>query len=222
MLRCHRYVEDHANQLVRTFTGNLTAMLHTVNTFKPTFDIRRIGRSSSSGGAGTITKLSRMAPGASGRTTTGGVGVSAGPAAAAMAVGVTRFATEAGGPRDFKPAAMGQALPATMSLPISRKTAKGKWIKSMLDNRNASPASSKKHGLPEAAASGQGHGAHSHSPALHLPKGVRLARRTSSKEGRRSSGSGTPVRKIVTMNDGVEIMQLSAGKSIPEGPENSI
>lgn len=218
---CCRYVEDHANKLVRTFTGNLTAMLHTVNTIRPSFDIRRFGqRSSSTGGSGSSAKSSRFAPRDPSRTTTGGIGLGAGPAITAMALGATRFATEAGmSPRAQSSAgARGQGLASTMSLPIRRKSAKGKWIKSVLDSSSndiSAGTNNKKHGTA-APAGGQGH-----NSALHLSKGIRLGRRNSSREGRRSSGSGTPVRKVVTMKDGVEVMQLNGGTSIPEGHENS-
>lgn len=215
-----RYVEDQANKLVRTFTGNLTAMLQTVNTIRPTFDSGRVGRCSSTGGASSA-KPSRLAPRESSRTTTGGMGLGAGPAVAAMALGTTRFATEAGASLSKPIVAGGQGLGSTMSVPIKRRTAKDKWIRSMLDNSsNNSSTNNKKQG--SAVLAGQGHVAHNQSSAVHMPKGIRLARRTSSREGRRSSGSGTPVRKVVTLNDGVEIMQSTAGACIPEGPENSL
>lgn len=116
VLSCHssacRYVEDHTNKLVRTFTGNLTAMLHQVHSFRSQFDTVRNLASSSSGSSGSSrSRLSMMA----------GASSSVSPSSSSNSLQGEQPASRL--------SQMSQpTLAQTMSLPISTKSSKQLWM----------------------------------------------------------------------------------------------
>jgi hypothetical protein len=111
---CCRYVEDRTNKLVRTFTGNLTAMLHQVHSFRSTFDAKRALEGSSSGGSSARSRLSAMAGGTPSESPSSssslGDSVQGPPTASRL-----------GQP---SPGSLAQ----TLSLPIRSKSAKQVWL----------------------------------------------------------------------------------------------
>jgi hypothetical protein len=232
-----RYVEDHTNNLVRTFTGNLTAMLSTMGTNGVNSPTAHMASSRSSGGAAL---RSRFAPDSTRSKSAGGALVSAQQSSAAAAAG--------GSAVPGKAVSAGGSLAQTYSLPVKKKTPRQQWVKNVLskgaaadaaaaaavaeatavagdaeaeqasaeDNTNSSSeaANNKRPGY---AAAVHKHGG---SAGHHLPGALKgaLARR-GSREGRRSSSNGGAQRKVVVMSDGVEVIPTC---SIPEGCEDSI
>jgi hypothetical protein len=108
-----KYVEDHTNQLVRTFTGNLTAMLQQVQSMRA-FDSTAFtvhtssSSSSSSGGGSSRSRLSRAGP----SSAVGGAPTSSG--GSVPAVSSVDTIVLAGG-----------FLSGAMSVPLRRKLTKG-------------------------------------------------------------------------------------------------
>jgi hypothetical protein len=233
-----RYVEDHTNNLVRTFTGNLTAMLSTMGTNGVNSPTAHMASSRSSGGAAL---RSRFAPDSARSKSAGGALVSAqqGSAAAAAAAGsvVPGKAVSAGG-----------GLAQTYSLPVKKKTPRQQWVKNVLSKGAAADAAAAaaaaeatavaddadaEHAVAEANTNSSSEASnnkrpgyavpvhkHGSSASHHLPGALKgaLARR-GSREGRRSSSNGGSQRKLVVMSDGVEVIPTC---SIPEGCEDSI
>jgi hypothetical protein len=230
-------VEDHTNNLVRTFTGNLTAMLSTMGTNGVNSPTAHMASSRSSGGAAL---RSRFAPDSAKSKSAGGALVSAAQSSAAAAAG--------GSVVPGKAVSAGGGLAQTYSLPVKKKTPRQQWVTNVLSkgaaadaaaaaaaeatavaedaeaeqasaegNTNSSrEASNNKR--PGYAAAVHKHG--SSSAGHHLPGALKgaLAWR-GSREGRRSSSNGGAQRKVVVMSDGVEVIPTC---SIPEGCEDSI
>jgi hypothetical protein len=229
-----RYVEDHTNNLVRTFTGNLTAMLSTVGTNGVDSPTAHMASSRSGGGS-----RSRFAPDSTRSKSAGGALAGAQQSSAAAAAG--------GSAVPGKAVAAGSSLAQTYSLPVKKKTPRQQWVKNVLSKGAAADAAAAARApAPEAAAaaaaaedagaeqppaedntnssshvsnnkrpvyavSTQKHGSAAGQPLQGSLKGG-LARR-------RSSSNGGAQRKVVVMSDGVEVIPTC---SIPEGCEDSI
>jgi hypothetical protein len=228
-----RYVEDHTNNLVRTFTGNLTAMLSTMGTNGVNSPTAHMASSCSGGGSGAALR-SRFAPGSSRSKSAGGALMNAQQGSAASA---------GGSAVPGKAVAAGSGLMQAYSLPVKKKTPRQQWVKNVLTKGAAADAAA---AAAQAAAAVADDEAEAEQPSAEVntnssshasnnkrpvyavstqkpgsagqPLKGALARR-SSREGRRSSSNGGAQRKVVVMSDGVEVIPTC---SIPEGCEDSI
>ncbi|WIA31944.1 hypothetical protein OEZ86_002801 [Tetradesmus obliquus] len=221
----NRYVEDHTNNLVRTFTGNLTAMLSTMGTNGVNSPTAHMASSRSGGGSGL---RSRFAPDSARSKSAGGALAGAqqsNAAAAAVGSAVPGKAVSAGG-----------SLAQTYSLPVKKQTPRQQWVKSVLSKGAAADAAAAAAQAAAAATEGEdmqpeqpaaeentnssSHASNNKRPvyAAGQPLKGALARR-GSREGRRSSSNGGVQRKVVVMSDGVEVIPTC---SIAEGCEDSI
>lgn len=113
-----RYVEDTTNKLVRTFTGNLTAMLHQVHSVRSNFDAVRSLASSSSGGSRSGSGRSRLSMMA-GATS----GVSHSSSADGSVQGVEQAVSR------LSQVSTSSSLVQSMSLPMQSKSVKQLWLK---------------------------------------------------------------------------------------------
>jgi len=213
-----RYVEDHTNQLVRTFTGNLTAMLHQVNSIRPTFDNMRGPTGSVSGGSSSRSRLSVMA------------GASSTVSASSSADEVIQ-----GEQADKRPQNVmsSSSLSQAMSVPVKNKSSRQLWLKkieqvqeqasvasSALESSGSNNSDQLVQQAVTAAVSDRGTDAHAGDELLgdSKLKGGLEARAAA----RRSSGSGG---KVLELSDGLEVpacppAEKSAGQQL--GSCNSV
>ncbi|KAF6265894.1 hypothetical protein COO60DRAFT_768266 [Scenedesmus sp. NREL 46B-D3] len=230
----NRYVEDHTNNLVRTFTGNLTTTLSTMGTSGVSSPTAHMASSRSGGGSGAAAALrSRFAPDSARSESAGGALMTAQQGGAAAAAD--------GSATPGTAVAAGAGLAQTYSLPIKKKTPRQHWVRSNLPKDVSDAAAATQAGAAAAAGNAEAeqpsaegntnssseasnnkrpgyvkHGSAASQPLQSSLKGSLSWR--GSKEGRRSSSNGGAQRKVVVMSDGVEVIPAC---SIPEGCEDS-
>lgn len=176
----YRYVEDHTNKLVRTLTGNLTAMLHQVQSIRPAFD------SSSSGGSSARSRLSMAAGASSSASFSSNASDVQGKAVPAKGVTAT------------------SSLSQAMSLPVKSKSAQSLWVKR--DEQIQEQASVTSTAIESTGSNSSGvqedavgvSGADEQLLVSGKLKGSLAARAAA----RRSSGSGG---KVLGLSDGLEV-----------------